>query len=72
MACEGFTVAAKAKLDETGTAAFPKPPPAATPGAPTTAPTTAGSWMFIYPDNGMLDCSTVDLDFAYPTTTPSP
>lgn len=41
---EGFTVAAKAKLDETAPPPSPMPPPAATPDAPTTAPTTAGSW----------------------------
>lgn len=64
---EGFTVAAKAKLDETAPPPSPMPPPAATPDAPYDG--TNDRWVmdtFIYSDNvECLDCSTVNLDFAY-------
>lgn len=64
---EGFTVAAKAKLDETGTAAFPDAATCRDAGRPYDG--TNDRWVmdtFIYSDNvECLDCSTVDLDFAY-------
>ena len=64
---EGFTVAAKAKLDETGTAAFPDAATCRDAGRPYDG--TNDRWVmdtFIYSDNvECLDCSTVNLDFAY-------
>ena len=64
---EGFTVTAKAKLDETGTAAFPDAATCRDAGRPYDG--TNDRWVmdtFIYSDNvECLDCSTVDLDFAY-------
>ena len=64
---EGFTVAAKAKLNETGTAAFPDAATCRDAGRPYDG--TNDRWVmdtFIYSDNvECLDCSTVDLDFAY-------
>lgn len=64
---EGFTVAAKAKLDETGTAAFPDAATCRDAGRPYDG--TNDRWVmdtFIYSDNiECVDCSTVDLDFAY-------
>ena len=64
---EGFTVAAKAKLDETGTAAFPDAATCRDAGRPYDG--TNDRWVmdtFICSDNvECLDCSTVDLDFAY-------
>ena len=64
---EGFTVAAKAKLDEAGTAAFPDAATCRDAGRPYDG--TNDRWVmdtFIYSDNvECLDCSTVDLDFAY-------
>ena len=60
---EGFTVAAKAKLDETGTAAFPDAATCRDAGRPYDG--TNDRWVmdtFIYSDNvECLDCSTVDL-----------
>ena len=59
---EGFTVAAKAKLDETGTAAFPDAATCRDAGRPYDG--TNDRWVmdtFIYSDNvECLDCSTVD------------
>lgn len=64
---EGFTVAAKAKLDETGTAAFPDAATCRDAGRPYDG--TNDRWVmdtFIYSDNiEYLDYATVDLDFAY-------
>ena len=64
---EGFTVTTAKAEPQTRRAPPPSmPPPAATPGAPDG---TNDRWVmdtFIYSDNvECLDCSTVDLDFAY-------
>ena len=69
---QGCTVAAKAKLDETGTAACPDAATCRDAGRPYDG--TNDRWVmdtFIYSDNvECLDCSTVDLDFGYSDHSP--
>ncbi|MEY8461281.1 endonuclease/exonuclease/phosphatase family protein [Eggerthellaceae bacterium 24-137] len=64
---QGFTVAAKAKLDEVGIAAFTDAATCRDAGRPYDG--TNDRWVmdtFITSDNvEVVDCSTVDLDFAY-------
>ena len=64
---EGFTVASKAKLDETGIAGFTDAGTCRDAGRPYDG--TNDRWVmdtFIYSNNvEVVDCSTVDADFAY-------